>query len=213
MAAHLKRPPGPKRLFDIVFAIFALVVSLPVLAVGALWILVDDGWPILFSQERAGFRGRHFTIHKLRTLRVNEVDPRLVGQVDGSNPLVTRSGRVLRRLRIDELPQLVNVIRGEMSVVGPRPTLVSVAEDYSESERKRLEVRPGLTGWAQVNGNTQLDWADRILLDSWYVDHWSLGLDLRIIVQTLLVVLRSESVNHLALEKARAYASSPRRSG
>ncbi len=174
-----------KRSFDVCAAAAGLVVLSPVLAALAAVILVEDGLPVLFRQERAGLDGEPFTILKFRTmirdahahgdgLAVNEGDDRIL-----------RSGDFYRRYGLDELPQLWNVLRGEMSIIGPRPTLVEQVERYSPRQRLRLHMRPGVTGWSQIHGRTSIPWSRRIELDVWYVEHWSLRLDARILLRTL----------------------------
>lgn len=209
--------PGPtrvvKRLFDVAGAGVLLALTLPVQALAAAAVVLLDGRPAFFRQERAGQDGRVFEVLKLRTMRRSEVPPDELGQVGNRHPLVTRSGRILRRLKVDELPQLMSVLRGDMSLVGPRPTLPEQVARYDEFERRRLAVPPGITGWAQVNGNTELTWAERILLDVWYVDHWTLRLDARILARTLAVVLGGERPDPAALDTARAHAERTRRRG
>ena len=199
-----------KRAIDLVVAAGALACTSPVQFVAALMIWLESGRPILFAQPRAGLHGRVFTALKFRSMRLHAPD---LVQVTGAHPLVTRTGRVIRRLKIDELPQLVNVVRGDMSLVGPRPTLPELAAQYSEYERRRLAVRPGLTGWAQVNGNVTLTWSERILLDVWYVDHRTARLDLAILLRTVMVVIRGERTRPAALEAARQHAGLARQAG
>jgi lipopolysaccharide/colanic/teichoic acid biosynthesis glycosyltransferase len=144
---------------------------------------------VFYRQRRAGWRGEPFELLKLRTMHPG-ADPVGVGTpVLAGDPRVTRVGRLLRRISLDELPNLVNVIRGDMAIVGPRPTLEAQVELYTPRQRRRLEVRPGLTGWAQVNGRAGIPWEERIELDVWYVEHRSLGLDLRILVRTARLLL------------------------
>jgi lipopolysaccharide/colanic/teichoic acid biosynthesis glycosyltransferase len=201
-----------KRGFDIVGAGLVLVVSLPALAVAASAIALEDGRPILFRQRRAGRDGRPFQIVKLRTMKVNQVDPEALGQVRTRHALVLKVGTILRRLKIDELPQLWNVLVGDMSLIGPRPTLPEQVVRYDAFDARRLEVRPGLSGWAQVNGNVELSWKERILLDVWYVDHWTLLLDARILAATARVVLLGERRDGAALEEAVKHANRAGRS-
>ena len=167
-----------KRLGDVTLALLLLVLGLPVLMLVAVLIVGESGRPVLFKQTRIGRGGLRFEILKFRTLRAGAHDP--------GNPrsYVTRFGRVLRRWGIDELPQLWNVLRGQMSLVGPRPTLPEQVAAYGAFERRRLAVRPGLTGWAQIHGRNALDWPERIRLDVWYVDHVSFWLDARILLRT-----------------------------
>jgi lipopolysaccharide/colanic/teichoic acid biosynthesis glycosyltransferase len=182
-----------KRLLDVVGATAGLVLTAPALGLAALAVRREDGGPALFRQERVGRYGRPFTLLKLRTMIV---DAHTVGAgyaVDRGDSRITRTGEVLRRTSLDELPQLVNVLRGEMSLVGPRPTLRYQVETYTPRQRRRLEVRPGLTGWAQLHGRARLPWSERIELDVWYVEHRSLALDLRILVRTVGVLLRPDT--------------------
>lgn len=195
-----------KRILDATAGVVFLLLASPALVVALLAVWAWDQHPPLFTQVRAGMRGRVFQIIKLRTMRVNEVFVQDLGQVNATHPLVTPPGRVLRRLKLDELPQLWNVIRGDMSLVGPRPTVPEQVREYDAFQLRRLSVRPGMTGWAQVHGNTNLPWEDRILLDVWYVDHWSLVLDLKILMRTAAVVLLGERVDTSALEGARSHA-------
>jgi lipopolysaccharide/colanic/teichoic acid biosynthesis glycosyltransferase len=169
-------------------ACLALVVSSPVLAAAALAVKLEDGGPVLFRQTRVGKDGVDFELLKLRTM-VEGAEREGAGfAVDRGDARITRVGRFLRRTSVDELPQLWNVVRGEMSVIGPRPTLRYQVEQYTERQRKRLDVRPGLTGWAQIHGRATLPWADRIELDVWYVEHRSPRVDLRILLRTPLAL-------------------------
>ncbi|HEX8390999.1 MAG TPA: sugar transferase [Longimicrobium sp.] len=202
-----------KRALDVAVAGVVLLAGLPVLALAALAILLEDGRPVTYTQPRAGQGGRVFTVFKFRTMRVHDVPAHHMPQVRGGDPLVTRTGAILRRLKIDELPQVLNVLRGDMTLVGPRPTLPEQVREYDAFARRRLEARPGMTGWAQVNGGTELPWRDRILLDVWYVDHASLWLDLRILARTVGVVLRGERVRTGPLEEARLHADGAGRRG
>ena len=195
-----------KRAADLAVTGALSLVALPVVALAALCVLVEDGRPLLYVQKRAGLGGRPFDVYKLRTLRVHDTPAHRMAQVRSGDALVTRVGSVLRRFKIDELPQLLNILRGDMSLVGPRPTLPEQVERYDAFQRRRLAVRPGLTGWAQVNGNTELSWEDRICLDVWYVDHWSLALDARVLARTLGVVFGGERVRPEQLAAARGHA-------
>jgi lipopolysaccharide/colanic/teichoic acid biosynthesis glycosyltransferase len=173
-----------KRLLDVAGALAVLVVTSPLLALSALAIKLDDGGPVLYRQRRVGRDGKEFELLKLRTMVVGADRQGAGWAVDRGDPRITRAGAVLRRLSLDELPQLWNVLRGEMSLVGPRPTLAYQVERYTPRQRKRLEVTPGLTGWAQVNGRASLPWDERIELDVWYVEHRSFWLDLKILART-----------------------------
>lgn len=173
------------RALDIAVAGLGLVASAPVLAVAALAIKLEDRGPILFRQKRVGKDGVEFELLKLRTMAVNAERLGAGYAVDQGDARITRSGRLLRRASIDELPQLWNVVRGEMSLIGPRPTLAYQVEKYTPRQRRRLDVLPGLTGWAQVHGRAKLPWDERIELDVWYVEHQSLRLDLAIMLRTV----------------------------
>ena len=177
------------RAADVALAGLGLVVASPFLAAAALAVKLEDGGPILFRQTRVGKDGGDFELLKLRSMVVDAERKGAGFAVDRGDARITRVGRFLRRTSIDELPQLWNVVRGEMSVVGPRPTLRYQVERYTERQRKRLEVRPGLTGWAQIHGRAALPWDDRIELDVWYVEHRSPGVDLRILLRTPLALL------------------------
>ena len=165
-------------------ASLGLLVASPVLAAAAAAILLEDGGPVLYRQRRVGFRGADFELLKLRTMVVGAERQGAGYAVDSGDPRITAVGRFLRRTSIDELPQLWNVVRGDMSLVGPRPTLRYQVERYTERQRRRLDVRPGLTGWAQVHGRAALPWDERIELDVWYVEHRSGWLDLKILART-----------------------------
>jgi lipopolysaccharide/colanic/teichoic acid biosynthesis glycosyltransferase len=177
---------------DRVFAVLLLIALSPVLLGIALWIIADSGRPALIRQRRAGEDGKPFGMFKFRTMVQNAVelgralqlsdDPFAVVKDD---PRVTRAGRFLRRTGLDELPQLLNVLIGQMSLVGPRPDLVEQAANYVESDRRRLTVLPGITGWSQVQGREEIPWPERIALDIWYIEHWSLWLDLKIVLMTV----------------------------
>jgi lipopolysaccharide/colanic/teichoic acid biosynthesis glycosyltransferase len=172
----------------------ALAVLTPVLAVLAASIVLDTKGSILFLQTRIGYRGRPFRIVKFRSM-TTDAEEKTKGQwIDAQNACVTRVGRFLRRTSLDELPELWNVLVGDMSLVGPRPTLPEQVEKYDAFQRRRLEVRPGITGWAQVNGRNGIPWSERIKLDVWYIDHWSLWLDLRILLMTVGRVLTRKGV-------------------
>ena len=178
------------RVADIAIAGSALVLASPVLALAALAIKLGDGGPVLYRQTRVGRDGGDFELLKLRTMVVGAEAMGAGLSVNRGDSRITRAGRLLRKLSLDELPQLWNVVRGEMSVIGPRPTLRYQVEQYDERQRLRLDVKPGITGWAQVNGRAALPWADRIELDVWYVEHRSPLLDLRILARTPSALFR-----------------------
>jgi lipopolysaccharide/colanic/teichoic acid biosynthesis glycosyltransferase len=176
------------RLLDAASAALGLAVASPVLAGAALAIKLDDGGPVLYRQRRVGLNGEEFELLKLRTM-VEDAEQKGAGYaVNEGDPRITRVGRALRRLSLDELPQLWNVVRGDMSLVGPRPTLAYQIERYTPRQRRRLEVKPGITGWAQIHGRARLPWEDRIELDVWYVEHRSPWLDLKILARTPLAL-------------------------
>ena len=176
------------RAADIALAGLGLVLASPVLAGAALAIKVEDGGPVLFRQTRVGKDGEDFELFKLRTMVVDAERKGAGYAVDRGDSRITRVGRFLRRTSIDELPQLWNVVRGDMSVIGPRPTLRYQVDRYTERQRRRLEARPGLTGWAQIHGRATLPWDERIELDVWYVEHRSPRVDLTILLRTPLAL-------------------------
>jgi lipopolysaccharide/colanic/teichoic acid biosynthesis glycosyltransferase len=193
-------------------AVVALLVLSPVILVIAAWIRIADGKGVLFAQDRAGRDGVPFRMLKFRSMVHDSValsatlglaDP--YGLVE-NDPRITRCGAFLRRTSLDELPQLINVARGRMLLVGPRPDVLPQVAVYTAEDRRRLEVKPGITGWAQVNGRDDIDWAQRFVLDRWYVDHWSPALDLRILWRTATTLHRGEApvhVDELNIERAR----------
>ena len=178
------------RAADLAVAGGTLLVASPLLALAALAVKLEDGGPVLYRQTRVGKDGSDFELLKLRTMVVGAETIGAGLAVDRGDPRITRTGRLLRKLSLDELPQLWNVVRGQMSVIGPRPTLRYQVEQYDERQRHRLDVKPGITGWAQINGRAALPWAERIELDVWYVEHRSPGLDLRILARTPLALFR-----------------------
>jgi lipopolysaccharide/colanic/teichoic acid biosynthesis glycosyltransferase len=195
-----------KRTVDLVAGSVLLVLSAPIFVVAAALIAVTDGRPVFFRQVRVGRDGKAFEIVKFRTMLCNDVSVQTLGQVRGDNALVTGVGRFLRRFKIDEPPQLLSIVRGDMSMVGPRPTVPEQVAAYDEFDRRRLAVRPGATGLAQVSGNIDLTWPERILIDVWYVDHYSLLLDLQILAMTASTLLFGERRRDGVLNEAKAYA-------
>ena len=176
------------RAADVAIAGTALVVASPLLGLAAAAVKLGDRGPVLYRQMRVGRDGVDFELLKLRTMVVDAEHQGAGLAVDKGDARITRAGGLLRRLSLDELPQLWNVLRGEMSVIGPRPTLRCQVERYTPRQRRRLEVRPGITGWAQVQGRAALPWAQRIELDVYYVEHRSLWLDLKILAKTPLAL-------------------------
>jgi lipopolysaccharide/colanic/teichoic acid biosynthesis glycosyltransferase len=184
--------PLSKRLLDLLLTLLSLLVLSPFLLVIALLVRVYHGKPILFRQLRPGYQGKPFSIYKFRTMR-DERDAQ--GNLLPDEQRLTRLGRFLRSTSLDELPELFLVLRGEMSLVGPRPLLMQYLPRYSREQARRHEVLPGITGWAQVNGRNALTWQDKFRLDVWYVDHWSLGLDVRILLLTIWKAISREGIS------------------
>jgi lipopolysaccharide/colanic/teichoic acid biosynthesis glycosyltransferase len=177
------------RVLDVAGSALGLALASPLLAVAALATKLEDGGPVLYRQRRVGRDGRDFELVKLRTMVVGAEMQGAGFAIDRGDARITRVGRVLRAASIDELPQLWNVLRGDMSLIGPRPTLRYQVERYSERQRRRLEVKPGLTGWAQIHGRAALPWEERIELDVWYVEHRSPLVDLKILLRTPLALV------------------------
>ncbi len=173
-----------KRAFDLAAASLLLLLSAPVLAVACIAIRLESRGSPLYRQRRIGKAGTRFDLYKLRTMVIGAEGMGAGLAVDEGDPRITRVGALLRRLSLDELPNLVNVLRGEMSLVGPRPTVPAQVEQYTSRQLGRLAIEPGITGWAQVRGRAALPWRERIELDLWYIEHWSLRLDLRILAAT-----------------------------
>ena len=187
-----KGTPVVKRLMDLALSVPVLILTSPVMLVISILIAWQHGFPIFFRQKRPGYRGEIFTLFKFRTMRT-------LTDSQG-NPLpdakrLTRLGRFLRTTSLDELPELINVLKGEMSLVGPRPLLIAYLPLYNPEQSRRHEVLPGITGWAQVNGRNALTWEEKFAHDVWYVDHWSLWLDIKIIGLTIIKVLRQEGIS------------------
>ena len=182
-----------KRGLDFVLAAIGLVLLSPVLLVCVLLIAINYGRPIFFRQQRPGLNGRPFTLIKLRSMS-NKRDSDGVLLPDAER--LTRLGRILRSTSLDELPELWNVLEGKMSLVGPRPLLMQYLDRYTPEQARRHEVRPGITGWAQINGRNAIRWEEKFALDVWYVDNYSLWLDLKIIVMTIWKVLRREGIGY-----------------
>jgi lipopolysaccharide/colanic/teichoic acid biosynthesis glycosyltransferase len=196
-----------KRVIDVAAAAIILVLLSPVLAAVAVAVWVNLGFPILFRQQRPGLNGEPFTLYKFRTMsRANEPEPSCA--LDEVR--LTRFGRWLRRTSLDELPELWNVLRGDMSLVGPRPLLMRYLALYTEEQMRRHEVRPGLTGWAQVNGRNAVDWEEKFELDLWYVDNSSLLLDTKILLLTVRALLKRQGISHQNSATMPEFRGSPR---
>jgi len=183
-----------KRGFDLLAGSLLLVATAPVLALACAAIRLESSGSPIYRQRRVGRRGEQFDLLKLRTM-VSGAEQMGAGlAVDEGDPRITRVGAVLRRLSLDELPNLVNVMRGEMSLVGPRPTIQVQVAQYTERQLGRLAVEPGITGWAQVKGRAALPWHERIELDLWYIEHWSLRLDLRILAESVRLLVTGKGL-------------------
>jgi lipopolysaccharide/colanic/teichoic acid biosynthesis glycosyltransferase len=181
-----------KRCFDLALAFFAFLVAALPMALIALLIRLFAGAPVFFLQTRPGLRGKPFKLCKFRTM-THVFDGR--GKSLSDEDRMTRIGRSLRSTSLDELPELYNVFRGDMSIVGPRPLLMRYLDRYTPQQARRHEVKPGLTGWAQVNGRNAISWEDKFRLDVWYVDNWSVSLDLKIVAMTVMKVLKREGIS------------------
>lgn len=184
--------PLSKRLFDFFVAALGLLILSPILLILALFVRIFHGTPILFIQTRPGYGRKPFKIRKFRTM-TNRTAPD--GNLLPDAERLTRFGRFLRTTSLDELPELLNVLRGEMSLVGPRPLLMQYLPLYNEEQMRRHEMLPGITGWAQINGRNAISWQEKFKLDVWYVDNWSFGLDLKILWGTLAKVFKREGIS------------------
>lgn len=181
-----------KRLFDLIFALIMLILLTPVMIALALIIHIKLGRPVLFKQKRPGLAGEPFQLYKFRTMS-DERDHEGVLLADQER--LTKLGKFIRKYSLDELPQLFNVVRGEISFVGPRPLLMQYLERYNPQQARRHEVKPGLTGWAQVNGRNAISWEDKFELDVWYIDNWSFLLDLKVLWLTMIKVIIAEGIS------------------
>ena len=203
-------PPGVppvKRTFDLLLTLPALILLAPLMGVIALLVRLKLGKPVLFCQARPGLNGEIFTLYKFRSMRdAVDADGRLLSDA----ARLTRFGRILRAASLDELPELWNVLRGEMSLVGPRPLLVQYLERYTPEQARRHAVLPGITGWAQINGRNALTWEEKFRLDVWYVDHWTPGLDFKILALTVWKVLRREGISAPGQATASEFMGTPR---
>jgi len=194
MAVHLIPAGIPlrKRIFDLLLTLPGFLLISPLLGIISLIIWLGEGRPVIFCQLRPGYKGHIFKIYKFRTMRnLNDAQGKLLPD----EQRLSRLGRFLRKTSLDELPELINVLRGEMSLVGPRPLLTAYLDRYNPEQARRHDVLPGMTGWAQIHGRNILAWEEKFRLDVWYVDHWSLWLDIRILALTLWKALRREGIN------------------
>ncbi len=194
--------PLEKRLLDLLITIPGLILLSPILAAISLALWLSQGSPLLFRQRRPGYRGQIITVYKFRTMR-NARDAE--GNMLPDNQRTTRLGKFLRSSSLDELPELFNVLRGEMSLVGPRPLLVQYLGRYSREQMRRHDTLPGITGWAQINGRNALDWDEKFRLDVWYVDHWSLWLDIKILLMTFIKVIKREGITPIGSENVQEF--------
>jgi undecaprenyl phosphate N,N'-diacetylbacillosamine 1-phosphate transferase len=183
-----------KRIIDLIASIIGIIFLSPLLFIIALMIKLDDRGPVFFSQERAGRGGRIFRVIKFRTMVMGAEKKGAGVFVLKDDPRITRVGKILRHTSLDELPQLFNILKGEMSVVGPRPALPYQIDNYTDRQKQRLKVKPGITGWSQVKGRSSLTWPERIEQDLWYIDNWSLWLDIKIFLMTVKVVFERENL-------------------
>jgi len=204
--SSLNGVPFIKRLFDLAITIPLLIILSPLMLVISLSVALKHGFPIIFRQERPGYQGKTFTLYKFRSMR-NFADAQ--GNSLPDEKRLTGLGQFLRATSLDELPELINVLKGEMSLVGPRPLLVSYLPLYSAEQSRRHDVLPGITGWAQIHGRNALNWQEKFTLDVWYVDHWSLGLDIKIIAQTMVKVLRREGISQPGQATAEHFTGNP----
>ncbi len=200
-----------RRLIDVFSSGILLLLAAPLFPVTALAIWSIDRGPVFYRQTRAGLLGRPFELLKFRSMRVNDLPLDDVTEIREGHALVTPVGKWIRRFKVDELPQLVNVLRGDMALIGPRPAVPEQVEKYTAFQRRRLNIAPGMTGWAQVNGGIELRWPERIMLDVWYADHRSIWLDTRILWRTVAVILFGDERNPQALQEAVAHASAEER--
>jgi len=189
------------RALDLVVAAGALLLSAPILLVAAAAIKLDTRGPVFYRHPRVGRDGVPFELWKLRTMVVGAEHRGAGLYIEDRDPRITRAGWLLRRFSLDELPNLLNVLQGDLAIVGPRPTVQVQVDRYTPHQRRRLEVRPGITGWAQVNGRTELSWPERIELDVWYVDHRSPALDLRILARTVKLLATGQGLYSQELEQ------------
>ncbi len=195
-------PPPTKRLFDLLLTLPGAILISPILLLTALLVRIFHGSPVIFKHQRPGYRGQPFTLYKFRTM-TDARDPRGILLPDEKR--LTSLGKFLRASSLDELPELFNVLRGDMSLIGPRPLLMQYLDRYTPEQARRHDALPGITGWAQINGRNNLSWEIKFELDVWYVDHWSLWLDIKILALTLWKVLKREGINEPGNATAREF--------
>jgi undecaprenyl phosphate N,N'-diacetylbacillosamine 1-phosphate transferase len=183
-----------KRIIDIISGVLGLIITSPLWLYVVIKIKAEDRGPVFFIQERVGKDGKLFRMYKFRSMVVGAEKKGLGVFVSTDDERITKIGKFIRKTSIDELPQLINVLKGEMSIVGPRPTLEYQVERYNKEQKRRLLVKPGITGWAQINGRNNMTWPEKIKLDLWYVDHWSIGLDFKIIGRTIILVIKRKGI-------------------
>jgi len=201
-----KGVPVVKRLMDLIITLPVLILLSPVILIIGILVAIQFGFPILFKQERPGYRGKIFTIYKFRTMQNRRDDQ---GQPLPDAQRLTKFGRFLRTASLDELPELVNVLKGDMSLVGPRPLLVEYLPRYNPTQFRRHEVLPGITGWAQVHGRNAITWQEKFDLDVWYVDNWSVWLDIKTIILSVVKVLRREGISQPGQATAEPFVGNP----
>jgi sugar transferase EpsL len=198
--------PRSKRIFDICVTLLGLILISPIILIVAILVLLIHGWPVIFAQRRPGLKGQLFKLYKFRTMNNQRGEnDRLLSD----EKRLTGFGKFLRNSSLDELPELFNVLRGEMSLVGPRPLLEQYLPLYSPRQARRHEVLPGITGWAQIHGRNALNWEDKFELDVWYVDHWSMGLDIQILLTTMWKVIKREGISQPGHATAEEFMGSP----
>jgi len=184
--------PPIKRGFDLIFSSLVLIILSPILLLIAIALIIFQGFPVLFMQKRPGYKSKPFTIYKFRTMS-NLTDKQ--GNLLSEEQRITWLGKILRATSMDEILELINVFKGDMSIVGPRPLLMQYLPRYSPEQARRHNVLPGITGWAQINGRNAISWEEKFILDVWYVDNWSFWLDIKILLRTIWKVLLREGIN------------------
>ena len=199
--------PIAKRIFDFLVAILLVLILSPVILIISILVLIFHGAPVLFGQRRPGYRGQPFHIYKFRSMTDARSED---GKLLPDEKRITGLGRFLRASSLDELPELFNVLRGEMSLVGPRPLLMQYLERYNPEQSRRHNVLPGITGWAQVNGRNALSWDAKFNLDVWYVDHWSFWLDIKILFMTVWKVFKREGISQPGHATAEEFMGNPK---